>query len=168
MSYCTWFCMQASHLWVFWARWKYAGVNSIGRGRKTAYRTSKMSAGMSALESAALRLPCTPRSLLFTSPCPPVQTIVPSFLFLQGDVLDMPPAKRNLFCTSSMRHVVSLGCTSIKCDPDEDTYRPTVLQCLRSLHKSQESVQFRGSFIMSCLRDLLAWMVPWSFFLQNK
>lgn len=87
---------------------------------------------MSLLESRALPLPCNTHSLSLS-----LFFLAPLFLLsvcqsrlwrslsssLQGDTVDMPWAKGNLFCTSNMHHVaVSVDSTSRKCERDRKAY----------------------------------------------
>lgn len=120
---------------------KHAAGNSIERNH--VYRTSKQSGQTSALESTSLPLPCNAVShslflciSFFNFLYSLVSSASPDYsvsTFLQGDTLDMPRGKGNLFYTSSMHHiVVSLGSTSIKCDTDREAHTD-LLQCHHSV-----------------------------------
>lgn len=118
---------------------------------------------MSLLESRALPLPCkslSPSALrLFCFPAP---VFLPSVLqsrlwrslssFLQRDTVDVPRAKGNLFCTSSMHHVAaSVDSTSRKCETGREgsVHKPSTVRPLSLLHLLQSGNTPLGSGLVT-------------------
>lgn len=129
---------------------------------------------MSSLESRALPLPYSLSLSVFLLPCffslfASPDCSVPLSSFLQGDTVDMPWAKGNLFCTSSMHHVaVSVDSTSWKCVPDRKAYI-NLLQCARSPCYScrkpgnAAGIQFSNESVPHIwLLDWAWWVALWS------
>lgn len=97
------------------------------------------------LYPASLSLSLGSPSLLFSCSCvssPVLQSRLWRFLssFLQRDTVDVPRAKGNLFCTSSMHHVAaSVDSTSRKCETGREgsLHKPNTVRPFSLLHLLQ-------------------------------
>lgn len=152
MSYCVWFtCRQHT---CGWFSLQKTCSREFYRKKEPVQRTSKQSGQMSVLESRALPLPCNSLSLsaslclslsfsssrVFLSLCQSRQWRSLSS-FLRGDTVDVPRAKGNLFCTSSMHHVaVSVDSASRKRERHSPPLQPLQSENTTGIQLGSESV----------------------------
>lgn len=164
MSYCVWFtCRQHT---CGWFSLQKRCSREFHIEKRPVWRTSKQNGQISFLESRALPLPSNSLALyLFCFLAPPfLLSVCQSRLqrslssLLKGDLVDMPWAKGNLFCTSSMHHVaVSVDSTTKNCETE------AYIDLLQSAHSPCSScysheTQPRSSLVMRAFHIYGYWI----------